>query len=348
MKKNGNKIYVWLLAGIMVLLLMFTYISTQVYRHSLPIVETANISSGTLKRTYVTEGIFSYHSVREASYAVPIIIEETYVRAGEAVSENMKLMKLDVEYLEIEHLKLEIEIEDMRKQEEKITDERKRQIAVYERQKREEQFLEIEELLKAGGILYSECQGEIRSICEELGKIIEPNKLLVSVCDKTDEADISWVMQEEGITFERFYVEARITDGHSVQTETFVVEDVNRSYDVKLNKNYYTAQLEKSDKLWNMHDAESVQITAYYVSEVYPSLLPLESVEFASDGSAFVYELKSKQKSFGTDYYVKKQMITVADRDNTYAATNETLKDMDIVVNSSKNLLDRMSVWIER
>lgn len=345
--RNKNKIYLGLLAGTVVLLLMFTYISTQVYRHSIPTVETAEIFSGTVKRTYTMEGVFNYGSSQDISFPVPVIVEEVYVRAGEAVGEGMKLMKLDTAYLEIERLKLELEIEELLEMEANVGDEREKQIAVYERLKKEDKLAAVQEIIDAEGVLCADYKGEIRSICSETGVVQSADKLLVSVCDKTADAEISWVMKEESIIFERFFADVRVSDGHDIKTTTIVIEDVQKSYDVKTDMVYYTAVVEKTDKLWAMHDAEAVQVTSHYVSEVYPTLVPASAVSYETDGSACVYELKSRAKSFGTEYYVKKQSITVLDKDDNYVATNANLKGADIVVNSSKKLADRAAVWVE-
>ncbi len=346
--RNKNKIYLGLLAGTVVLLLMFTYISTQVYRHSIPTVETAEIFSGTVKRTYTMEGVFTYGFSQDISFPVPVIVEEVYVRAGESVGEGMELMKLDTAYLEIERLKLELEIEKMLEKEADIADEREAQISAYERLKKDEKLLAVQEIIESEGIIYAESKGEIRSICTETGVMQAADKLLVSVCDKTQNAEVSWAMQEEGIVFERFYADVRVTDGHDIKTTTIIIEDVKKSYDVKTDRVYYTAVLEKTDELWAMHDAEAVEVTSHYVSEVYPTLIPVSAVSYDADGSACVYELKNRAKSFGMEYYVKKQTITVLDKDSSYVAANANLKDASIVVNSSKKLTDRAAVWVEK
>lgn len=346
-RKNKNRIYLGLLAGTIALLLMFTYISAQVYRHTIPAVETAEIFSGTVKRTYTMEGVFSYESAQEIALPAPVIVEEIYVRAGESVGEGMKLLKLDTQYLQVELFKLELEIEEMLEKEADIEDERKVQIAAYERQKKEEQLLTLRKAYEADGIFYAESKGEVRAVCTETGTVQTADKLLISVCDRNGSARISWSMQEEGITFDRFYVDVRVTDGHNTGTETVIIEDVRKNYDVKTGKVYYTAAVEKKNKLWAMHDAEAVRVAAYYVSDVYPALIPVSAVRYEPDGTACVYELKSRAKSFGVEYYVKKQTITVMDKDGSYVAVSANLKDADIVVNSSRKLTDRAAVWVE-
>ena len=206
----------------------------------------------------------------------------------------------------------------------------------------------MQEIIDAEGVLCAAYKGEIRSICSDIGVVQSADKLLVSVCDKTADAEISWVMQEENIVFERFYADVRVSDGHNIETSTIVIEDVQKSYDVKTDRVYYTAFVEKTDKLWAMHDAEAVEVKAYYVSEVYQTMIPVSAVNYETDGSACIYELKSRAKSFGTEYYVKKQSVTVLDKDDSYVATNANLKDADIVVNSSKKLADRVAVWVEK
>lgn len=345
--KKKNHIYLSLLAGSIALLLLFTYISMQVYRHSLPVVETAEITSGTVKRTYTMPGVFQYQTVQEIVLPVPVIVEEIYVSAGEAVAEGMDLLKLDTEYLRIEMFKLELQLESVREQEEEETDERQRQILAYERQKREEALLYIEEIIENEGIFYASCRGEVSGVYTEEKQTEPADKLLVSVCDKDGGAGISWSMEEEGILFERFYVDLRLTNGHTTETQTVILENVSKSYDAKTNKMYYTADVPETDQLLSMHETEALTVTAYYVSEVYTSLIPLSAVTFEADGTASVYELKTRDKSFGTEYYLRKQTISILDRDTGFVATGSSFRDSRIILNNSKALYDRAIVWLE-
>ncbi len=345
--KRKNGIYAGALAGIILLLLLFTYVSMQVYRHSLPLIETENIQPGTVKRTYTMNGVFRYVSTQEISLPVSAIVAELYVETGETVGEGMAILKFDIEYLEMELIRQELEIEELKEREEQETEERKQKLLVYDRERKEEAVKNLEELLEAEGILYALCQGEVRAINTKEGVVEPADKLLVSICDRKGGAEITWGMEEEGILFERFYAELRTTDGHNSLSDTIVFENVDRNYDVKTNKVYYKAVVPESKNMLSMHDGEPVTVTAYYVSEVYPSLIPVSAVRFESDGAAYVYELKTREKSFGIEYYVRKQSIYVSDRDTNYIATTSTFKDSQIVVNSNQALNDRAAVWLE-
>ncbi len=345
--KKENRIYLGLLAGAIALLLIFTYISAQVYRRSLPVVETADIASGTVKRTYTMPGAFQYQSAQQIILPVPVKIEEIYVSAGEAVAEGMKILKIDTEYLRIEMLKLELQLEAAREQKEREEDERQRQILAYQIQEQEDAFVYLQEILEGDGIFCAACRGEIRGVYTEKDSDEPADKLLVSICDKDKGAEITWSMKEEGIFFERFYVDLRLTNGHTTETRTVILENVRKSYDAKTNMIYYTASVPETDNMLSMHDAESLTVTAYYVSDVYVSLVPVSAVNYEADGTASVYELRTREKSFGTEYYVRKQTITVLDKDSNYAATGTSFKDSRIIVNSSETLYDRAIVWVE-
>lgn len=345
--KKRNRVYVGALAGVLVLLLLFTYISMQVYRRSLPVVETEDIQPGTVKRTYTMNGVLRYLSAQEVILPFPVIVSELCVEAGMAVGEGMAVLRLDTEYLEIEQIRLSIAIEEMLAREEAETDEEKRKLLTYDRKKKEAAAGRLEELLEADGVLYASCQGEVRAINTKEGAEESADKLLVSICDRRGGAELTWGMEEEGILFDRFYVDLRMTDGHNSFTDTAVLSDVTRSYDVKTNRVYYRAAVPETGNMLSMHDEEPLTVTAYYVSEVYAALLPASAVRFEADGTACVYELKSREKSFGTEYYVRKQTIEVSDRDAGHIATRSSLKDSRIVVNSSREIGDREIVWVE-
>lgn len=345
--RKRNRIYAVALAAVILLLLLFTYISTQVYRRSLPVVETENIQPGTVKRTYTMNGAIRYLTAQEISFPFPVIVTETCMEAGMTVGEGMAVLRLDTEYLEIEQIRLMLALEELLAREEAEPDDEKRKLLAYERKKKEEAADCLEELLEAGGILYTSCQGEVRAVNTKEGAEEPADKLLVSICDRRGGAEITWGMEEEGILFERFYADLRMTDGHNSFTDTAVFSDVTRSYDVKTNRVYYRAIVPETKSMLSMHDEEPLTVTAYYVSDVYAALLPASAVQFEADGTACVYELKSREKSFGTEYYVRKQTIEVSDRDISHIATRNSLKDSRIVVNSSREICDREIVWAE-
>lgn len=345
--RKKNRIYAGALAGIFFVLLLFTYISMQVYRHSLPVVEIESIQPGTVKRTYTMSGVIHYTSVQEISLPVPAIVSELYVETGETVGKGMAVLKIDKEYLEMELIRQEIVLDELKDREVQETEERLQKLLAYDREKKEEIVKSLEELLEADGIIYALCQGEVRETHVKVGSVEPAGNLLVSICDKRGGAEITWNMEEEGILFERFYAELRMTDGHNSLNNTIVLENVDKSYDVKTNQVYYKAAVPESRDMLSMHDGEPLEVTAYYVSDVYPSLIPVSAVRFEADGTAYVFELKEREKSFGLEYYVRKQTIHVSDRDIDYIATTSTWKDSQIVVNSSQILKDRMSVWLE-
>lgn len=345
--RKKNRFYLSMLAGALAALIVFTYISTQVYRQSLPVVETAEPAAGTVKRTYTMEGVFSYTTQQEILLPVPVLIESVAVREGEIVGEGMELLRLDIRALEIELLRLELELEAMREKENKLEDERAAQIFAYEREQKETEYQRLQELYAAGGIFYAAGRGEVREVYTETGSREAAGKLLLSVCDLDGGAEISWSMKEEGILFERFYVELRQTNGHVVSSGTVILENYKKSYDPQTDRVFYTASVPEQKEMLSMHDAETLTVTAYYVSEVYGALIPLSAITYDADGTAYVYELRSREKSFGMEYYVRKQTISVIEKDGTHAASGGSFKNMSIIVNSSQALQDRAAVWVE-
>lgn len=86
------------------------------------------------------------------------------------------------------------------------------------------------------------------------------------------------------------------------------------------------------------------KISATYVSEEYPAVLPLSSIQWDTDGAAYVFILAERGTVYGTEYYLQKTGITIEDRDDQRAAVISPLDNL--VIHSMRPMQDLEAVFV--
>ncbi|HJB16032.1 MAG TPA: hypothetical protein IAA05_08345 [Candidatus Blautia excrementipullorum] len=332
--KRSIKWYVVALFSFLVVLVICTYISSQVYKHSLVQVEIGTVQGDSLRETCYFEGIIEALHYEEYQIPAACRIVEVYCHEGQYVEEGEALCKVDTLLLEIEYLKKEEEMTLLR--ENTDVNDRLNQLEI--------EVLEIEleqlgEILEQGGVIVARQEGEIMNI-PELDDY-EMNQTLITCGDMSQGIELVWY-----ISLETPFPEIVYCSIPGEEAERRINrEDYTYFYDYTSNN--WKCSVVLDEITTNVHIGSRVQMNASMITEeYYPYILPDSAIHYdSSTGSNYIFCLESRETSMGMEYYVRQRGVDILGSMGGYTAITADPKSQ-VVISSSGQLSDLQVVKI--
>lgn len=344
MNNKGEKIAAVGFCLFFAVLAAFTYISAHVYRRSLPAVTAETPYNGSLRRTYHIPARLYYETLSLILAPADVKIEEWYVREGQAVWEGTPIVRVSGKDLEIAKLELEIALEELEGQINREDREKQKQLLLLSAEKLREELEAVKDFMEKDGIYVSAICGEVTKRMGTEGDSIKKGEGIVELCEIPGDVRIEWELPQD-VRLEKYEIMLHLQKDLQSGEETLTFESAQEVYDAETGNMQYILKIPKSEYEVFMHHEEKLQVISYYVSQSYSTLLPKRAVLTDQDGDTYVYLLKSREVSFGTEYYVKKQKVECLEEDSEFVAVEGILKRDLVLMDWNKDLEDSDVVW---
>ncbi|MCL2814727.1 MAG: HlyD family efflux transporter periplasmic adaptor subunit [Oscillospiraceae bacterium] len=341
---NAKKILYKLTLGVLIFLIVCTFLSKSIATSIQPEVEVINPVKTDLTVSDEYTGEVIYDGAYEIIYDFPVKITNVSVKEGNTVSEGDVLAEVEAReyYLEMKRKELNIlKVKNMIAQtsDNNLLAELKLQADI-----EEEELRIYKEKYPTDGKIYADMSGIVYSLNAQPGKTINPGVSLVGVYDNKTNAKAVFNLPEKDA--EKYNIKDEVIlyyEENKAQAakETAVGE---KEYDAATNTYRYSAQV-KSDYLTNK---QSVPLAITHRTELYDTVIPYRAIISLGANKYGVYVVKQRQGLFGLEYYSKFVEVNIIAVNNLYAAIGGwsiTSYD-DVVISSSTYLMPGETVRV--
>lgn len=357
----------------------FTYISYRNYIKDLPIVTLTSSEGNQMRSRMETTGSLYYNEELDVTLPQGCRVEEVFVTEGDAVEDDMPLIRIKLADLQVSRLNKQMQIEALEEVEEEGGTEG--ELAYWEKELLLEEVAELEKLIAAEGIVKAEglpvvedAEGEEiatdEASAEESAEEITTDTKAESetASDSTEDGEetvpnpvrvISQTYKKGDWTNPDVPITLGLPQGGCYLEWQISAKDYKKDYKATArigvlmeNLTWDTPEYENGAYTYrslvaipdNFVQGQQVKIELNYVSEGYKAVLPKTCIRTDADGSAYVYQIDTRTRNYGEERYVRKIGVTILEQDATNVAILASL--YDVVEGSSKQLQDMMAVMV--
>ena len=323
----------WLLVlGIAVVVGGCTLISAKHYRDSLVAVTVTSTVPDSIRSTLTVSGSIYYHETVEVDIPLGCRVEAVYSENEQFVEAGQPILKLKEEELQIVYCEKKLLAEELERTE--ATDGTETELAYWKKKLLDEELVVLENIITDEGVIYAEVAGVMIQLPYEKGmKTTENNRVIIGKAESG--CYLEWVVPEKS------------NRDFSRGTATVEGKEKVLSWQKPTCRNgVYVYRSEISGQTMFVQGS-MVDVQLIYVSEEYKAVLPKRCIQYDQDGSAYVYQVKTRDCNFGEESYVVKIGVTIEDRDDKNVAIRASLTD--VVLNGSDGLteMDKVLVYGE-
>lgn len=345
---KNKKIYGRLLVAFLVLMLILTYASTQIYTSNLPKVKLGSPTSGIITKTYVTNGTMEYKTVKELTVPIDCVVKDVEAKVNFNMNELMTVATFEMKDLYLAKYDLEIQLDNYEAQMaqfEKSTPQYKR-LAIL-KQDLEAELQKVDDMVNFGGALVGGDTGEVLDILVKPGqKLKAGDAVLRYIPSEGNQLAITWTIdRSEGY---EFYTQDDVVVAFTASVETSAgrervtknklcsitiktIESINTSkYEILLD----TAELDEE----NIRYAQGLNVALRISSSSfeYDTVVPLGAIDTENN---CVYMLQEVKKGFRTEKTVVSVPVKVLMK-NDEEASITSIPEGEIIIYSDKQLYD--------
>jgi len=321
------------LGAFLLILAICTYASTQIYRRSLPMVQTVETISTKLNFVWELTGNLHYDQTAMYSVPVPATIVQSQVRAGDRVTVGQPLLQVDTEQLHLQWLQCKIDEESLEARIKKSKSFTKEQLELQLIQL-QETILFIENLMEADGWIIADTDGIVLRLQQSQQAAAQVP--LITVGPDNGQKTLEFLLSEVQAAYCKPDTELEVTlicDGKSV-----VVNVAADRVIYSAEKNGYLC-MATTDLAVDMMDGQKLAATLAAESVFYYYVLPIEAVVANNNSNASFYVLRERETIMGTEYYTVMRTGYIREQNESYVALASAVME-PVVISTSDTIYD--------
>ena len=342
----------------------FTYISYRNYIKDVPLVTLTSSVNNQIRSQMETVGSLYYKEELDVALPQGCRVEEVFVTEGDAVENDMPLIRIKVADLQVSRLNKQLQIEALEEVEEAGGTEG--ELAYWEKELLLEEVAELEKLIAAEGIVKAEglpvVEDEVTE-AEEKEKNVTDGTSAEEIAEEDTTVNpvrvIAQTYKRGDLTNPDVPITLGLPQGGGYLEWQISAKDYKKDYKATArigvlmeNLTWDAPEFENGIYTYrslvaipdNFVQGQQVKITMNYVSENYKAVLPRTCIRTDADGSAYVYQIDTRTRNYGEEQYVRKLGVTILEQDATNVAILASV--FDVVEGSSKQLQDMMAVMV--
>ena len=304
----------WLLTlGVALLIGGCTLISAKHYWDRLTTVAVTSTVPDSIRSTLTVSASVYYHETVEVNIPAGCRVEAVHLENEQFVEAGQPILKLKEEELEIVYYEKKLLAEELGRTE--ATGGTEAELAYWKKKLLDEELAVLETIIADEGVIYAETAGVmIRQPYGKGMKTTESNRVIIGKADSG--CYLEWTVPEK--SYRDFSRGTATVEG---KVNGLIWEKpVYRNGD-------YVFRAEFSSETMFVQGSK-IDIQLIYVSEEYKAVLPKKCIQYDQDGSAYVYQVKTRDCNFGEESYVVKIGVTIEDRDDKNVAVKASLTDV--------------------
>ncbi len=314
-----------------------TGISQNKYYESLPLVSVQEAVPGNLREHLETEARVELDYV-ESDLKAPCALSgvEILVSQGETVEAGEPVFRVSPDDFYIYERQLRLEILEYERQvassDETEEGRLRAEIAAHQLEQSQKKLTDLEMILQNDGTVTAPSDGTVIS-CISNGSAAAQGQAVVQMRSYGETAVLCWSLPDDQAAY--FAPGDTVSAPLTVWSDQADVPIAKRSYfDLTISRKYYKEtenmvrfETELTPELLGgalaMMNGERVTLLADYVSEnEYQRILPLDAVVFDSEGSGFLYQLDTRSRVFGQEYYAVPIAVQIEGKTREYVAVS--------------------------
>ena len=292
-----KKRYGVLLAAFLLILAVCTYASNQIYRKSLPAVQTVETIGTRLNYLWELSGTLHYENKEEHSVPVPVSIAKWAVQTGDRVSSGEPLLQVDAQQLHIHWLQCKIDEEALEAQLKKSKSFAKEllELQLTELQKT---IGFVENLIAADGWIMADADGIVLKL--QSARQAAAGMPLVTIGPDSGEKTIQFLLTEEQTAYcePGTKLEVKLLCGGKSTAIQLAVDRILYSAE---RKGFLCTV--STDMAVDMMEGQETFAVLAAESKFYHYVIPAEAIVANNNGNASFYVLRQRETIMGTEYY---------------------------------------------
>jgi hypothetical protein len=320
-----------LMAVIVAAAVLCTLISLKNYSSSLNLVTTTSTINGAIRDNVTVGGLLKYNKTAVIELPSDCEVDEVFVCAGQDVSIGDAVVRLSLDKLELQKYQYMLSIEML---ETAVTESSIQQnINRLKIKGLEGMLAQISKAIDNNGIIFSTMSGEI---------ISQP----LSTGNMTDRDSGIKIGLHDGGYFCEWEV-SRIKNKKFTSITASLGNGVDLSCDsvqFQPARDSYLCRSKVFDIPESQIKAGFIEITLNYISDEYKATIPRSCIYADNYGSTYVYIVETRQRIYGTEFYVRKIGVTIKDQGDINAAILSEVKN--VVVSSKRVPVEMEAVQV--
>ena len=327
---------IWIpITAVLLFFAICTVVSYKNYASALNRVIVGSTVPSQLHTELTVNGNFYFSDVKSLPVPAECYVEEVMVLEGDNFKAGDPLAVLNIEDISIAYYRLLLQRETLEAQKDSGS-EAARNLASHSLSKLSKQTEILEELLENDGVLSAKTSGQVVEINLTAGEITTSRSALL-YGNLEGEGYFEWYIEQK--SYKPYGEMAASGSGYSLELKT----DTRHYLDEKKMFQYRS----KPVSLESVPDAVhgmSTEIEMRYFSDEYRAVLPKSCIQTENDGGTYVFILRERNGTLGTEYYVQKVGVTIEEQDRTNAAVLQKLDNL--VVQSTRPMEDLEKVLV--
>lgn len=332
-----KKRYGVLLAAFLLILAVCTYASNQIYRKSLPAVQTVETIGTRLNYLWELSGTLHYEEKEEYSVPVPVSVAKWGVQAGDRVSSGEPLLQVDAQQLHIHWLQCKIDEEALEAQLKKSKSFAKEllELQLTELQKT---IGFVENLIAADGWIMADADGIVLKL--QSARQAAAGMPLVTIGPDSGEKTIQFLLTEEQTAYcePGTKLEVKLLCGGKSTAIQLAVDRILYSAE---RKGFLCTV--STDMAVDMMEGQETFAVLAAESKFYHYVIPAEAIVANNNGNASFYVLRQRETIMGTEFYAVLRTGYILEQNESYAALNGAVME-PVIAFSDAALADGQTV----
>ncbi len=345
---KSKKLYGKLLIAFLILMLILTYVSSQIYTSNLPKVRLDTPQSGTITNTYDTQGIMEYKVKKEVTVPVDCTVEEIEAEGVFNLNEHTAVASFNMEELLLAKYDLEIQIENYETQMTQYgTDTPQYKRLVILKQNLEEELVKVDDMITNDGKLVGGDTGTIIDILVTEGQQLKAgDPVLTYIPAEGNQLSIKWTMTGQDAL--KFFPQDDVVVAFNATVETSAGRErltknklctISTKKNITLDETEFEIILDQNEldeEGISYSEGAGVSLRLTNTSFEYETVVPVGAVDTEN---SCVYMLQEVKKGFRTEQTVVSVPVRVL-MQNDELASITGIPEGEVIVYSDQPIYD--------
>lgn len=338
-KMTPRRICILLLAAFLALILIFRYISQQIYLRSLIAVDTVYESKQILRNSYDVKAMVVYDTqILRAPSSLTVASVQKHV--GEEIRYGDALLSYDLSDLQIACLSVMRDTEQYEQQAAQVMIYSTKYLLFKQQAEKSRNIAAtLETLINNNGVVHSTVNGYIGAIYVVQGDHVAQNAPILSVCDQGGQTTIQFPSPNLSYDFTSISVEFPTEDGIGERQKIPITQ---KYYDASGQTLLYSAKL-SGNMSKSVYPGQTLEGTLQTRSKEYEHTLPIACLHEDDTGRQYVYVVLEKDTVHGKVMYVQQRTVYVLEKDAVNFSYTTIITE-PVVVSDGKYLTDLCEV----
>lgn len=330
-KQNTHSRIVKVVVSFFVVLIVCTWISRFTKSVLTPIVESQAPIRMSLQHTISKKGRLLYKKEKPVYIYAGILVDEVFVSLGQNVKKGDALVQYNMEELDQEYQKKEIELQELKNTSAMTWERLEKRKIMSEITQTEDAVMELKSLIENNGIYCAQIDGSIQELDQKAGTYALETAAFV-IGEKGEGFVVNINVSEE----EQKYISEDDTVSVMAQEEqeefpidAMFYDDLQDAYTIKIcikGNQYYVG--------------EYVDVEIAHNSKDYDTCMVLGALRSDGNGNSYVLIEKEKDTILGKELVTEKVNVKIEDSNQEYVAvsSNTLSSDDKVIFSSNKNI----------